>query len=154
MSDSNTDGDDDSGPSTLLVVGTVVVAGMVLLAAVVFVVAPILGTFVLGVGGDSAGGESGELGGGFDSEISGISFSISYEDGEATVEHNNGDRVEPGNLTLTYGNQSATWAELAGSSDTVEPGDAVSITVESGTRLEIVYDGGDEEIILYSGTIE
>lgn len=151
MSQAPDDADDDDGKYAIPILGVAVglpvaiVLGLILLivavTALVFVVvllAAVLGSFVLGVGGDVSSPPQAQ-------------FTFDYADGsgQVTVTHAGGDSIQADSLVVEVdGDRRGTWADLGGH-DTVEAGDTVDVTnVENGDTIRILYLGEEGRSVL------
>jgi len=118
--------DDDRGVSPVI--------GVILMVAITVILAAVIGTFVLGLGDSLEQAPQAQL----DAEYDGTNI---------VLNHNGGDSLSAGDLTVTWGG--GTSASLSndlsvGSSETVVSGPASG---ESGSTLTVVHDPS-ESILL------
>jgi hypothetical protein len=68
-----------------------------------------------------------------------FTFQYFSENGALIVTHSRGDEIEAGNLVLTDGETSASWATVAGTNDTtmIGSGDTIQLSARSSFGAEI-----------------
>lgn len=116
------------------------------LALLLVVIAAVVGTFVLGLGGSASGSSSGS-----DSarEVPQVAFSFEYDDdtGRVTVAHDGGDSVPAEELQVAYESEGEiavdTWRD--GEDGRVTAGDSFTTeqSVDSGSTVRVVWQNTD-----------
>ncbi|MFB6205457.1 MAG: type IV pilin [Haloglomus sp.] len=120
----------------------------VVLALLLVVLAAVVGTFLLGLGGSVSGGRSDT---GTDSEAPHISFSFEYRSsGELTITHDGGDTVAADQLYLVGDGTKRLW----GQSGEVSAGDSVTMNVDADATIRILWrsEDGDGSAVLAEWT--
>lgn len=115
----------------LAVGGVVLVVGIVLLV----ILAAVLGSFVLGMGEQTAG------------TAPQMSIVYEYDESSESVEitHDGGDSVEAGDLLIETDDGTVPWEDSDG---TVTAGDSTVVDASDGTTVRVVWVGEEETRVL------
>jgi FlaG/FlaF family flagellin (archaellin) len=120
-----------------IVVGLGVGAAVLLIAIpVILILAAVVASFVLGMGGPEAGAP----------ETPQVSFEFDTADdlSSATITHDGGDTIQADRLTISIGDRSTGWA----GAEEVSAGVSTTVETQPGDTITLVWRGEEESATL------
>lgn len=131
------------------------VIGVILMVAITVILAAVIGTFVLGLGGEI--GESppnSNIEFVFDGDATAVGSPCNLTDGGTagvlTVTHEGGDTIDADRVELTTGGGTADWSDCSSAGTTISAGDSAEVDVDDDGTLRVVWtaDGGGKSSTL------
>jgi flagellin-like protein len=120
------------------------VIGVILMVAITVILAAVIGTFVLGLGGEI--GESppnSNIDFAFDGDAAAVGGDCDLTDagssGVLTITHEGGDTIDADRVDLTTGGGTADWLDCSSAGTTISAGDSAEVDVDDDGALRVVW---------------
>lgn len=133
------------------------VIGVILMVAITVILAAIIGTFVLGLGGEiqNTNPQAG-FSFSYDDGTTGADCSLG-SDGQLTITHDSGETVDPAQVSVTDSDGSVPWdgnsdSSCAATATEITAGSTMAVDVDSDTTVRVVWANTDQSATLGTWT--
>jgi flagellin-like protein len=131
------------------------VIGVILMVAITVILAAVIGTFVLGIGGEiTESPPNSNIDFAFDGDATAVGSPCDLTDGGTpgvlTITHEGGDTIDADRVELTTAGGTADWPDCSSTGTTISAGDSADVDVDDDGTLRVVWtaEGGGQSSTL------